>query len=222
MDDGVSRDQTLVTGTETSSPEQVSRTRTIADLVEEVGSIRSQTRLLGDDVAETGRRARIAYQEMVERQLDVRARRLAKVGMLHLLGELADRGFAWRDIAALAGVSVPAVRRWRQGETPTGDNLLRVARVVALVETLREDHLVSDVASWMEMPLAQGAPLTALDLAVAGRLPDVVDVAAGHSTGESVLDLWRPGWRAEFHSEFEVFEAPDGEPGIRPVDADDA
>ncbi|NLG66009.1 MAG: hypothetical protein GX537_10435 [Actinobacteria bacterium] len=218
----MSDDQTLVTGTETSSPERVSRTRTIADLVEEVGSLRSQTRLLGDDVAETGRQARATYQRMVERQLDVKARRLAKAGMLRLLGGLADCGFAWRDIAALAGVSVSAVRRWRQGETPTGDNLLRVARVVALVETLREDHLVSDVASWMEMPLAQESPLTALDLAVAGRLPDVVDVAAGHSTGESVLDLWRPGWRAEFRSEFEVFEAPDGEPGIRPVDADDA
>lgn len=222
MVDGVSRDETLVTGTETSSPERVSLTRTIADLVEEVGSIRSQTRLLGDDVAETGRQARITYQQMVERQLDVKARTLAKAGMRHLLGELADRGFAWRDIAALAGVSVPAVRRWRQGETPTGDNLLRVARVVALVETLREDHLMSDVASWMEMPLAQGTPLTALDLAVAGRLPDVVDVAAGHATGESVLDLSRPGWRAEFSSEFEVFEAPDGQPGIRPKDANGA
>lgn len=220
MPDGVIEDQTRVTGAETSAPEQVSRTRTIDDLVEDAGLLRSRTRLLGHDVAETDRRARDFHQEMLQQQLDYRARRLAKAGMGGLLNELAECGFAWRDIAALAGVSVPAVRRWRQGETPTGEHLLDVARIVALVETLRDDHLVSDVASWMEMPLAQGAPLTAIDLAAAGRLPDIVDVAASHSTGEAVLDLWQPGWRDKFRSEYEVFEAADGQPGIRPATTD--
>jgi hypothetical protein len=215
MPDGGATDQTLITSNETTAPEQLTRTRTIDEVVEEVGLLRSQSRLLGDDVAETDRRTRELHQQMVERQLDAGARRLAKRGMGRLLNELAEIGFAWRDIAALAGVSVPAVRRWRQGETPTGEHLLDVGRVVALVEMLRHDHLVADAASWMEMPLAQGAPLTAIDLAAAGRLPDVVDVAAGHATGESVLDRWRPGWREEYLSDVEVFQAADGQPGIR-------
>ena len=220
MPDATRADQTLVTSTETSLPEEVTRTRTIDDLVEEAGLLRSRTRLLGDDVADTDRQARDLHQQMVNRQLDSKARRLAKSGMSGLLNELAECGFAWRDIAALARVSVPAVRRWRQGEAATGEHLLDVAHVVALVETLQDDHLVTDVASWMEMPLAQEAPLTAIDLAVAGRLPDVVDVAAGHAAGEAVLDRWRPGWREEYRSEFEVFEAPDGQPGIRLTAAD--
>lgn len=149
--------------------------------------------------------------------LNKRARGAAKLGMPVLLTDLADRGFAWRDIAALAGVSVPAVRRWRQGEAPTGEHLLAVARVVALVDTLEKDHLVTDVASWMEMPLADEAPLTAMDLAVAGRLSDVVDAAGEHATGEAVLDRWMPGWREKYGSRYEVFEAADGELGTRPV-----
>lgn len=221
MPDGVTTDQTLITSNQTTAPERLTRTRTIDEVVEEVGLLRSRTRLLGDDVTETDSRARDLHQQMVERQLDSRARRLAKRGMGRLLNELAEAGFAWRDIAALAGVSVPAVRRWRQGETPTGEHLLDVGRVVALVELLRDDHLVTDVASWMEMPLAQGAPLTAIDLAAAGRLPDVVDVAAGHATGESVLDLWRPGWCEEYRSDLEVFDAADGQPGIRYAAPDD-
>jgi len=220
MTDATSTDQTLVTGAGTSAPEQVTRTRTIDDLVEEAGLRRTHTRLLGYDLAERARRDRELHQQMVNRQLDAKALRLAKGGMSRLLNELADCGFAWRDIASVARVSVPAVRRWRQGEAPTGEHLLDVARIVALVETLRHDHLVMDVASWMEMPLAQGAPQTAIDLAAAGRLADVVDVAAGHATGETALDLWQPGWRQACQSDFEVFEAPDGQPGLRPAAAD--
>lgn len=219
MPDILTSDRTLITGAETTAPEQVTRTRTIDDLVEEAGLLRSQTRLLGDDVAETNRRASEVHRQAVARQLDAKARGLAKGGMGKLLNELADYGFAWRDIAALARVSVPAVRRWRQGETPTGEHLLEVARLMALVETMRNDHLVSDVASWMEMPLAPEAPLTGIDLAASGRLQEVVDVAAGHSTGEAVLDQWQPGWREKYRSDYEVFEAPDGELGTRSAPA---
>src|SRR5665648_129678 len=130
MPDIVTSDPTLITGTETTGPEQVTRTRTIDDLVEEAGLLRSQTRLLGDDVAETNRRAGEVHRQAVARQLDAKARGLARGGMGELLNQLADCGFAWRDIAALARVSVPAVRRWRQGETPTGEHLLEVARLV--------------------------------------------------------------------------------------------
>jgi hypothetical protein len=157
------------------------------------------------------------HQQAVVTQLDIKARGFAKRSASDMLDELADEGFAWRDIAALAGVSVPALRRWRQGEQPTGAHRLAIARLIAMVDIIREDHLVSDVASWMEMPLVHEAPVTAVDLAAAGRLQDVVDIAAGHSTGEDVLDRWQPGWRDRYRSEFEVFQTPDGELGTRPI-----
>jgi hypothetical protein len=217
MTDIVTSDPTLITGTLTTSPEQVTRTRTIDEVVAEAGHLRSRARLLGEDVAETDREVSELYRQALMEQLDAKARVIAKRSVGEMLSELADAGFAWRDIAALAGVSVPAVRRWRQGEAATGANRLAVARIAALVGTLRDDHLVSDVASWMEVPLVPDAPVTAIDLAVAGRLQEVVEIAAGHSTGEDVLDRSQPGWRERYRSDFEVFEAPDGELGTRPV-----
>ena len=217
MTDVLTSDATLITGTLTTSPEQVTRTRTIDEVVAEVGHLRSRTRLLGEDVAETDRDVGEVYREALSEQLDVKARMTAKRSVADMLGELADAGFSWRDIAALVGVSVPAVRRWRLGEAATGANRLAVARIVALVEMLRDDHLVSDVASWMEVPLVPGTPVTAIDLAAAGLLQEVVEIAAGHSTGEDVLDRTQPGWRERYRSDYEVFEAPDGELGTRPV-----
>lgn len=217
MTDIITSDPTLITGTLTTSPEQVTRTRTIDEVVAEAGHLRSRARLLGNDVAETNRQMSEVHQQAVAVQLEAKALGIAKRSVGEMLNELADTGFAWRDIAALAGVSVPAVRRWRQGEAATGANRLAVARIVALMETLRDDHLVSDVASWMEMPLVADAPVTAIDLTVAGRLREVVEIAAGHSTGEEVLDRSQPGWRERYRSDFEVFEALDGELGTRPV-----
>jgi len=217
MTDVLTSDVTLITGALTTSPEQITRTRTIDEVVAEVGHLRSRTRLLGEDVAETDREVGEAYREALSEQLDAKARITAKRSVGDMLGELAGAGFSWRDIAALVGVSVPAVRRWRQGEAATGANRLAVARIVALVEVLRDDHLVSDVASWMEVPLVSAAPVTAIDLAAAGLFQEVVEIAANHSTGEDVLDGAQPGWRERYRSDYEVFEAPDGELGTRPV-----
>lgn len=217
MTESITSDATLITGTETTSPEQVSRTRTINEVVAEAGHLRSRARLLGDDVAETNRQVGEVHHRVLAEQLDVKARGIAKRSVGEMLSELSNAGFAWRDIASLAGVSVPAVRRWRQGEAPTGPNRLAVARIVALVETLRDDHLVADVASWMEVPLVPDAPVTAIDLAAAGCAAEVVEIAAGHSIAEDVLDRRQPGWRERYGSEHEVFVAPDGELGTRPV-----
>jgi len=189
--------------------------RSIKNFVEDVGFIRNRTRLLSADVAETDREVGELHHQAFAEQLDFKARQLAKRDPGEMLVELADRGFAWRDIARLIGVSVPAVRRWRQGESPTGSHLLDIARLTALVEILRIDCLIADVASWMEVPLASSAPLTGIDLAAGGQYEDLLDYAAEYVTGEEVLDNWQSDWRVRYQSEFEVFEAPDGELGIR-------
>jgi len=217
VSDSLTSDPTLIIGIETSSPEEVTRTQTIHEVVEDAGYLRSRARLLIDDVTEANRKVGELHQRAVASELDANARLIAKRSVSDMLSELANAGFAWRDIAALVGVSVPAVRRWRQGEPATGTNRLAIGRLVALLELLRDDHLVFEVASWMEVPIAVDAPVTAIDLALADRLQDIVDIAAGHVTGEDVLNRWQPDWRERYKSDHEVFEAPDGELATRPI-----
>jgi hypothetical protein len=214
LTDLLSADRTRTSAT-TDTPTQISRTRTIDDLVEGMGHLRNVERPLGDDVAETAVQAGDVHRQAFDAQLNARARDLGRRTATDLLEDVSKCGFAWRDIARLVGVSVPAVRRWRQGEPPTGSHLLAIARLLAFVEILRVDHLVSDVAAWMEMPLTPEAPVTGIDLAVEGRFADLLDLAAGHDSPENLLDRLQPGWRDRFASEFEVFEAADGEMGLR-------
>jgi len=183
-------------------------TRTIDELVDEAGYLRNVARVIGDGVGEVHRHA-------FEAQLNARTREVAKRSAVEMLDELAARGFAWRDIARLIGVSVPAVRRWRQGEPPTGPRLWTIARLLAFIDTLRTDHHVTDAAAWLEMPLVPSAPVTGIDMLTDGHYADVFDLAAEHTTAEEVLDQYQPDWRERYRSDFEVFEAADGELGIR-------
>jgi hypothetical protein len=221
-------DATLTTSALTEAPARPSQTPTIDEIVRHVGSLRYTTRLQSEDVAQAGRQIEAARQhignvhdQMQDHLLNTRAREIAKRPAVELLNELAASGFAWRDIARMLKVSVPGLRRWRQGEAPTGPHLLAIARLVALVDTMRVDHLVCDVASWMEMPLTPEVPLTGIDLAVDERYADLLDLAAHHVTPEEILDRWQPDWRTRHSSDFEVFEAPDGELGIRLAKAED-
>lgn len=214
MADTLITDQTRVTSTPPPSTVPTERTRTIGELVAHAGHLRNMTRMLGEDVEQV-------HREAFEVQLETKARELTKRAAADLLNELADQGFAWRDIARLIGVSVPAVRRWRLAESPTPAHLLAIAKLLAFVEIVRDDHMVVDVAAWMEVPISAEAPVTAMDLAAAGRFGDLLELAALHVSAEYVLDRWQPDWRERYRSEFEVFEAPDGELGIRPIPASD-
>lgn len=220
MADGIVADQTR-SASVTDAPVRVTKTRTIDELVEDVGYLRNVGRVLGQDVADTNRQVSELHHQAIVAQLDTRARQVAKQGMEAVLADLAESGFAWRDIARLVGVSVPAVRRWRQGEQSTGQNLLAASRLLAFVQILEADHLISNAASWLEMPLTSAAPVNGLDLVADGLYHDLLDVAANQKSSEEVLDAWQPDWRARYASDFEVFTAADGEMGIRAVRAEE-
>lgn len=135
-----------------------------------------------------------------------------------MLVELAELGFAWRDIARLIGVSVPAIQKWRRGEGTTGDNRIKVASLLAACDLITEHYMIQEVASWFEMPVLLGIPVTPVDLWASGRPDLVLEHASNHSKPEHVLSAWDPEWRERFRSDFEVFEAGDGELAIRPKD----
>lgn len=183
-------------------------TKTTQDeLAERAGHLRGATRFLLEDVAEV-------HDEAMEIQLEARTDEAAKRSVADLLTELADLGFAWRDIAQLVGVTVPAVRKWRQGEPATGVHRRAVARLLAFADVLKSDHLVSEVSSWMEIPLA-GSSTTGIDVYSQGGANPLLLHAAGHLSSEELLDTIDPNWRDALDDRFEVVPGDDGEPIIR-------
>jgi len=131
-------------------------------------------------------------------------------------------GFSWRDIARMSSVSVPAIRKWRNGGSATAKNRKRVAEIVALCEIARVQYLIDDTAGWLETPLRSEAPVTALDLVAAQRFDLVLQLASDWvsepdnvADPEKVLDEFDPEWRQRYASTVKVFTAPDGLPGVQ-------
>ncbi|WP_081005168.1 hypothetical protein [Rhodococcus rhodochrous] len=154
------------------------------------------------------------------RDLDHRLSRIAKAKpLVEALADLYDHGFAWRDIARILGVSVPAVAKWRRGGGGTGENRLRAAKLLALIEML-EQRWVSEPVSWLEMRVREGVALTHLDLLAAGRYDLVIDLASAHTgdnMAEKVLSEFDPEWRSNLVDDvFETYVAEDGIVSIRP------
>jgi hypothetical protein len=140
---------------------------------------------------------------------------LVRQDMPTLLARLADLGFAWRDIARLIGVSVPAVQKWRHGGAATGQSRFYAAAALAACALITEHYMVQDIASWFEAPVVFGYPVTGLDLYAAKKPQLVFRLATGQADPEQVLSALDPDWRETYRSDFETFEAEDGGLAIR-------
>jgi hypothetical protein len=178
------------------------------DLAEQAGYLRNRTALVNDDAA-------VVHHDALHIQLEVRTSQLVKQNPARLLEQLSELGFAWRDIARMVGVSVPALRRWRVGELPNGDNRRAIAQLLAFAQIIRDDQLVFEPASWMEVPIVGDAPTTPIDLYASGQIDIIYDLAAEHCSPEVALDTAEPGWRDKYRSDWEVDTAEDGQPFIR-------
>lgn len=212
MTDTMNPDQTLAPGFAPPAAFAVSRTRTIEeaanDLADYAGHLRNLTEIVTGDVTKIRHRS-------VRHQLNTRVETLLPRKPTELLDELADLGFGWRDIARMVGVSVPALRRWRNAELPTGENRRAIAQLLAFAQIISEDHMVFGPASWMEVPVVEGAPTTRIDLYAAGHLDVVLDLATQHCTPEAAMDAAEPGWRDRYRSDWETAIGADGQPYIR-------
>lgn len=179
-----------------------------ARLTEDVGGGRSEARNLHEE-----------YDDLHQRSHDVEWRAVtaarAKASVGSMLVDLADLGFAWRDISRLVGVSVPAVQKWRKGERASGDSRKKLASLLAACDLITDHYMVEEIASWFEMPLSSSAPITPIDLYASERADLVFEFASGHADPEALLTQFEPDWRERYRSEFEVFEASDGSRSIR-------
>ena len=96
-----------------------------AKLAEDLGFERAVAKVTYEDSAQLHEASRMALWGL-------RTSALGKLDAAPLLSMLGERGFAWRDVARMVGVSVPAVQKWRKGERCTGENRRQVAALVAM------------------------------------------------------------------------------------------
>jgi hypothetical protein len=187
---------------------KLDRTRTSYDeAVVRSAALKDHARFLLDDASEIHER-RLAVQ------LDARTAEVGKRSVREMLSELAALGFAWRDIARLVGVTVPALRKWRNGEMTTGRNRLEVARLLAFVNVLQSEHLIQEIASWMEMPIGSST-LTGLDVYGMGHVLPLLLHGTDHMIAAELLRRADPGGEHRPDDRFEVITASDGQPAIR-------
>lgn len=140
------------------------------------------------------------------------------MGVTNMLAKLADWGFAWRDIARMVGVSVPALQKWRKGDRPSPDNARKLADLVAGCEVIHKfNPLITDIAMWFEAPIVSEAPVTPIDLWATGNQQLVFEHARvdGDVDPYVTMDSFDSDWRERYRSDFETFTAADGEVSIR-------
>lgn len=192
-------------------PNSTGNQPTLFELTDQAGHLSSRARILHDDSADL-------HLDVIMQEWQSRSTDFVRQDMPSLLSQLADLGFAWRDIARLIGVSVPAVQKWRRGNSATGQSRFHAAAVLAACTLIIEHYLVRDIASWFEAPVVFGYPVTALDLYVAKKPQLVFRLATGKADPEQVLSAFDPDWRETYRSDFEVFQADDGSLAIRAKD----
>jgi len=137
------------------------------------------------------------------------------------LDELARLGFARRHVARLVGVDVPTLAQWsgvraQPREPMSGADLDKLAALLDVCTLVRNTSFVPDVAAFFETPILPDAPIRPMDLYAAGRVDLVLDWASRTvQDPAALLSAFDPGWRERYHSEYEVFEAADGDLAIR-------
>lgn len=190
-------------------------TQTIAELVDRLSWNKNRTRVLIQD----GQELLQQVSQMEEEGLDLLLRRRTSErgaqAFETLLEHLSDLGFSWVDIAKMARVSVPALRKWRRGDTPSPHNRRTVAELVSLLDIIGErSPMIQDVAGWLEMRLLPEAPVTGISLLADRRFDLLLRYASGEDA-HTVLEAYHPGWEETYDSPVKVFVAEDGLPGLR-------
>lgn len=199
-------------GSSVAPPVIPGATRTaVALLTEGANAVRNRAKTLTLDAGET-------HQRIYLHEWSVLTQQRGAQSPLDLLNELADMGFAWRDIARLVGVSVPAVQKWRKGDRLAGENRLKVASFVAACDFIASHFYVDDIPSWFEMPVIDGVPVTPLDLWSNGGQLTLFEYVMRHLTPEEALSQFDPEWRERYRSDFVTFRGDDGHVGIRMQD----
>ena len=114
-------------------------------------------------------------------------------------------------------MSPTAVRKWRRGETIGPSSRRSLARAATFLQMLDEHSLpITEVGTWLEMPLSDESTLTAVDIYAGGRVELLLDFAARRLGAHAVLDAFDANWRERHLADmrFAVEVAEDGDVSI--------
>ena len=187
-------------------------TRTaVALLTEDADNTRHRVKMLSVDAGD-------AHRRVYHHEWSVLTQQRQAQNPLELLNELAEEGFAWRDIARLVGVSVPAVQKWRKGDRLSGENRRKLASLLAARDFIASHYYVDDIASWFEMRIIDTAPVTPIDLWTTGQQLLFFEYVTRHLTPEETMNKFDPEWRERYRNDSETFRDNDGILGLRMLD----
>src|SRR5665648_193583 len=157
------------------------------------------------------------HHQFYEDEFAAETQAAARMSAAELLDELATGfGLAWADLARMASVSVPAIRKWRQSGGVSPENLSGLARVLAFLRVLRDRLNLADPVAWLGMPLVDGYTVTIRHLYTRTNVPQLLDFAAGNVLPTVLLDRVEPSWREQYVTADEVVVFDDGMPAIVP------
>lgn len=127
------------------------------------------------------------------------ANKYVDVPTADLLDRLSDDyGLMWLTIARAAQVSVPALRKWRQGGNPTLQKKAALARLLAACQTLQTLG-VSDVAAWLSTPIRLDQSRLRVELLTLDDTGETFVALAQDKISQSqALDALDPTWRERF------------------------
>ncbi len=124
-------------------------------------------------------------------------------------------GAAWVDIAAVLGVSVPALRKWRLGEAKPRRHLReRLAAYVACLAALRECG-VEEPAGRLEMRILDSYTVTLTLIFEPERVSDILRYTSGDLSPVELLNQAEPNWRQLYAAKTRIYLDGDGELAMR-------
>lgn len=154
------------------------------------------------------------HRKTFSNNISARAAEISKQPIRETLQELSGTwGMAWADIARMVGVSVPALRKWRTSGGASGENLRRVAGLLAFIQVLNGVG-VREPAAWISIPLVDGYTVAPRHLYESGTASTLVDIASSSISPAAAIDELLPSWRIEYSTNFEVVTADDGYPAV--------
>ena len=179
-------------------------------LVARYGDLRDRVRGLDSEVTD-------GHMEALRYDLELRTRARSKESPSELLNGLAEHGFSWTGIARLLGVSTSAIRKWRRGEDISGSNRYALSRLTAFADMLEKSFGIADIASWLEMPLAEPYEVSGIDVYADfdNGWETLTHIAIWPVDLPSLFDQEIDGWRDLYAgSDYEVSHDSDGRPII--------
>lgn len=122
-------------------------------------------------------------------------------------------GASWADIARMADVSVPALRKWRTSGGATPAKKVRLAGIAAFFDVLSKLG-IDEPAEWISEPIMDGFSVTPRHLYSPANAAILLDYATGSCLPDQLLDTLAPKWRESYATSFEVITLAGGEKAL--------